>query len=126
MEHLFVYGSLVEPRCLDEVLGHPFMGERLRARLAGYARVASEAYAFPFIVQVPDGWVDGVVIMDLSRFDLDTLDRYEDVEAGIYRREPVEVEAWGCGRQPLRLQAHTYMAGPALLASTSSQPKRNT
>src|SRR5260370_22484124 len=33
MEHLFVYGSLVEPRCLDEVLGHPFMGERLRARL---------------------------------------------------------------------------------------------
>ena len=42
--HLFVYGSLVDPRRLDEVLGFHFLGERLRARLAGHERVMSESF----------------------------------------------------------------------------------
>ena len=37
--NLFVYGSLVDPRKLDEVLGYHFLGERLRARLSGFERV---------------------------------------------------------------------------------------
>jgi gamma-glutamylcyclotransferase (GGCT)/AIG2-like uncharacterized protein YtfP len=123
--HLFVYGSLVDPRCLDDVLGHPHAGERLRAQLEGYERVTSEAYAYPYIVQVHEGWVEGVLVLDLSPSDMCRLDRYEDVETGMYRRQVVEVEAWGCGPRPARLQAHTYVAGPALLESTSSQPNRN-
>jgi gamma-glutamylcyclotransferase (GGCT)/AIG2-like uncharacterized protein YtfP len=118
--HVFVYGSLVQPGSLDEVLGHRHLGERLAARLAGYRRVATADYAYPFIVAEPGASVDGVLLMDLSPYDLRVLDRYEEVESGVYRRELVEVEAWGCGARPIYVRADTYVAGPALRASTAS------
>jgi gamma-glutamylcyclotransferase (GGCT)/AIG2-like uncharacterized protein YtfP len=118
--HLFAYGSLVDPRRLDEVLGHARAGERLAARLVGYERMTTDSFGYPFIVTAVDGAVDGVLLMDLSPCDLQVLDRYEDVDAGLYQRHLVDVEAWGCGPRPLRLQAFTYVAGPGLIASTSS------
>jgi gamma-glutamylcyclotransferase (GGCT)/AIG2-like uncharacterized protein YtfP len=119
-QHVFAYGSLVDPRCLDDVLGHVHAGERLPARLAGYRRIVSHAYAFPFIVAAPGSSVDGVLLMDLDPHDLTVLDRYEEVETGAYTRQVVEVETWGCGPRTLHIQAFTYVAGPALIASTSS------
>ena len=117
--HLFVYGSLVDPRCLDEVLGHAHPGERLGARLSGYQRITTATFPYPFLVADGDASVDGVLVMDLSRYDIQSLDQYEDVETGTYTRQLVEVEAWGCGPRPFRLQAFTYVAGPGLIASTS-------
>jgi|ERR1051326_759852 gamma-glutamylcyclotransferase (GGCT)/AIG2-like uncharacterized protein YtfP len=120
IRHVFVYGSLVQPSCLDEVLGHRHMGERLAARLADYRRVSTERYPYPFIVAEPGASVDGILLMDLTPYDLRVLDRYEEVESGIYCRELVEVEAWGCGARPIYVRAETYVAGPALRASTAS------
>ena len=117
--HLFVYGSLVDPRCLEDVLGHPHPGERLRAQLAGYTRIAADAFPYPFIVAAAGARVDGVLISDLSPYDMQLLDRYEEIEAGMYRRELVEVEAWSCGPQTLHVQAYAYVAGPALIVSTA-------
>jgi hypothetical protein len=115
--HLFAYGSLVDPLCLDEVLGRRHGGERLRARLDGFERISSAGYPFPYIVAAHGRWVDGVLLTDLSADDVEALDRYEEVDQGMYQRQRVEVEAWGCGPRTLRLQAHTYVAGPALIAS---------
>jgi gamma-glutamylcyclotransferase (GGCT)/AIG2-like uncharacterized protein YtfP len=118
-EHLFAYGTLVDPRRLDDVLGHRHQGERLRARLDGYRRVLVQTYEFPCIVAAPGSSVEGVVLMDLSPADMQTLDRYEEVDIGAYVREQVEVEVevWGCGPRTLRLQAHVYVAGERLLAT---------
>jgi gamma-glutamylcyclotransferase (GGCT)/AIG2-like uncharacterized protein YtfP len=115
--HLFAYGTLVDPRCLDEVLGHRHRGEKLRARLDGFERISSAVYPYPYIVAAHGRWVDGVLLTDLSSDDVQALDRYEEVDQGMYQRQSVEVEAWGCGPRTLRLQAHTYVAGPALIAS---------
>jgi gamma-glutamylcyclotransferase (GGCT)/AIG2-like uncharacterized protein YtfP len=124
--HVFAYGSLVEPRCLDEVLGHKHLGERLSARLSGFRRVVTADYPYPFIQAASGEWVDGVLLMDLSPYDLQVLDRYEDVASGVYRRERVEVEAWGCGARPIVVRAEVYVAGPVLqTSSTTNQPKRN-
>ena len=117
--HAFVYGTLVDPLCLDEVLGHRHAGERLPARLRGYRRIADVAYPYPYIVAEHDGCVDGVLLMDLSSDDIRALDEYEDLDEGVYRRELVEVEAWGCGPRTLRFQAYAYLAGPAIQASTA-------
>jgi gamma-glutamylcyclotransferase (GGCT)/AIG2-like uncharacterized protein YtfP len=117
--HLFVYGSLVQPTCLDEVLGHRHLGERLAARVANFRRVTTPSYAYPYLVAEPGASVDGVLLMDLSAYDLQVLDRYEEVESGVYRRELVEVEAWGCGARPIYVQADVYIAGPILEASTT-------
>jgi gamma-glutamylcyclotransferase (GGCT)/AIG2-like uncharacterized protein YtfP len=116
--HLFAYGSLVDPACLDQVLGHRHAGERLAARLDGFERIATDDSPFPYLVAAQGRSVDGVLLMDLSLQDVAALDRYEEVDQGIYQRQIVEVEAWGCGPSTRRLQAHTYVAGPALIAAT--------
>ena len=112
---MFVYGTLVDPRRLREVLGHPHRGEVLRARLPGYRRGSTPAFAYPFVVPDPASSVEGVLVMDLAPPDLDSLDAYEDVAEGVYCRVPVEVEAWGCGPTGAHVPAETYAAGPALL-----------
>jgi gamma-glutamylcyclotransferase (GGCT)/AIG2-like uncharacterized protein YtfP len=124
-ERLFAYGSLVDPGCLDEVLGYRHLGERLTARVTGYRRITSATYPYPYIVEATGHYVDGVLFMDLSPSEVQVLDRYEEVDAGIYRRQLIEVEAWGCGPQPMRVKAHAYVAGPALIASTARSPNRN-
>ena len=115
-QQLFVYGSLVNPRCLDAVLGRTHAAERSAARLVDYVRLTTDAFAYPFIVPAAGRAVQGVLIMGLSPGDLQALDRYEDVDAGLYQRRLVEVEAWGCGPRPRRVQAFTYVAGPGLRA----------
>lgn len=117
--HVFAYGTLIEPGRLDVVLGHKHLGERLAARLAGFERVLAPAFPYPYVVPKPGASVDGVLLMDLSAYDMQALDRYEEVESGVYRREAVEVEAWGCGPRPIYVQADVYAAGQQLLASTA-------
>lgn len=117
--HVFTYGSLVDPRCLDEVLGHAHRGERLAARLSGFQRITGR-YPYPFVVARPGQHVDGVLVMDLSPRDVQILDAYEEVDAGVYDRELVEVEALGCGSRRARLPAYVYVGGPALKASSST------
>jgi len=116
--NVFAYGTLIEPGLLDTVLGHKHLGERLAARLVGYERISVPSYAYPYVVLRPGVSVDGVLLMDLSAYDMQALDRYEEVESGVYRRETVEVEAWGCGPRPIFVQADVYAAGQQLLAST--------
>ena len=119
VRHVFAYGTLIEPACLDAVLGHRHLGERLAARLAGYQRMRVPMYPYPYVVPTPDASVDGVLLMDLDPYDMQALDRYEEVESGVYRRETVEVEAWGCGPRPIYVQADVYAAGHQLLAATA-------
>jgi gamma-glutamylcyclotransferase (GGCT)/AIG2-like uncharacterized protein YtfP len=117
--HVFAYGSLIEPGRLDAVLGHKHLGERLAARLLGYQRMVEPMYPYPYVVPAPGASVHGVLLMDLSPYDMQALDRYEEVESGAYQRETVEVEAWGCGPRPIYVQADVYAAGHQLLASTA-------
>jgi len=118
-QNLFVYGSLVDPRCLDDVLGYHFGGERVRAQLRGFLRVRSDGFHYPFLLAQKDGVVDGILIMGLSPRDMDVLDRYEEVESGFYTRASIQdVEVWGCGPHMMRMAADTYVAGPALLRLT--------
>jgi gamma-glutamylcyclotransferase (GGCT)/AIG2-like uncharacterized protein YtfP len=113
--HLFVYGTLVEPRRLAEVLGHRPQGQVLGACLRGFRRVTTPTYEFPFVVPDPTASVDGVLVMDLDAEDLRRLDQYEDVADGLYRRVGVDVEVWGGGPTPATVRADTYAAGPGLL-----------
>lgn len=131
-QHLFVYGTLVDPLKLDEVIGHRHMGERLRARLHGFERIAPGDYPYPYLVPSPDAAVEGILVMDLSATDFDALDVYEEVALGLYERLRVEVEAWGCGPHSAYLQAHTYVGGARLTAlprnarSAMAQPTGST
>lgn len=120
--HLFVYGSLTNPRRLDQVIGRAHRGERLRARLAGFESRSSADYDYPFLVPATGSRTDGILVMDLTESDIRAIDAYEEVHLDRYRRAPVEVEAWGRGPRSRILPAETYVAGPMLASRAQAPP----
>lgn len=117
---LFVYGSLVRPAVLDRVIGHPHPGQRLRARLQGFARATVPGWDYPLLFRDAEAVTDGVLILDLSKENLQALDAYEEVDDGAYCRIPVTVETWGCGPGLAQMEAETYLAGPRFQQLSSS------
>ena len=107
---LFVYGSLRDPRVRARVLGEqrPAL-TTCPATLYGHERQTVPSFGYPFLVPAgADAGVDGELILGLADADYPVLDRYEDVEDGLYVRERVTVET---ADGPV--DAWTYLRGPA-------------
>jgi gamma-glutamylcyclotransferase (GGCT)/AIG2-like uncharacterized protein YtfP len=86
---LFVYGTLRDDQMLAAVLGRPLQpGERLPAVAPGHVTVHYPGRAYPALRRQPGGEAPGDVLIRLSRFELDLLDRFEGDE---YRRGVVPV-----------------------------------
>lgn len=83
---LFVYGTLRDPELLSGVLGRPAIG--LAATAPGFAPVHYPDRIYPALVRRPGAAAQGLVLSDLTRFELDLLDAFEGAE---YRREIVPV-----------------------------------
>jgi gamma-glutamylcyclotransferase (GGCT)/AIG2-like uncharacterized protein YtfP len=106
---LFIYGSLRDPHVRARLLGDRPELTTIPAVLYGYARQMVSDFEYPFIVPAgPDEHVDGEIILGLTDADYATLDRYEDVDDGLYVRATVTVQTQ---RDPEGVWA--YLKGPA-------------
>ena len=106
---LFVYGSLRDPRVRARLLGKRADLTTIPAILRGYARQTVPGFDYPFIAPAtPDDDVEGEIILGLTEADYPILDRYEDVEDGLYARTAVALET-ASGRKV----AWAYLKGPA-------------
>ena len=83
---LFVYGTLRDPDLLAGVLGRPAHG--LAASAPGFAAVHYPGRIYPALVRRPGGGAEGLVLTDLTRFEIDLLDAFEGRE---YRRSVIAV-----------------------------------
>ena len=83
---LFVYGTLRDPELLDAVLGRP--ARSLAAAAPGFAAVHYPARLYPALVRRPGQAAAGLVLTDLTPFELDLLDAFEGEE---YHRSIVPV-----------------------------------
>ena len=83
---LFVYGTLRDPELLGAVLGRPATG--LAAAAPGFAAVNYPGRIYPALVRRPGAATAGLVLTDLTPFELDLLDAFEGAE---YRREILPV-----------------------------------
>jgi len=83
---LFVYGTLRDPQLLSAVLGRPATG--LNAAAPGYAAVHYPGRIYPALVRRPGSAAAGLVLTDLTPFELDLLDAFEGDE---YRRGVIPV-----------------------------------
>jgi len=83
---LFVYGTLRDPQLLSAVLGRPATG--LSAAAPGYAAVHYPGRIYPALVRRPGSAAAGLVLTDLTPFELDLLDAFEGDE---YRRGVIPV-----------------------------------
>ena len=83
---LFVYGTLLDPACVERVTGCRYRSRP--ATLHGWARTIGE-HGYP-----ADAEVAGLVLDDIDDHALRALDAYED-EGRLYRRLPVSVSVDG-------------------------------
>lgn len=114
LQDLFAYGVLMRPELLRALTQRRFTSEP--ATLEGFRRytVVEEGYPpFPAIVPEPDARVDGVLVREVDEESLRILDRFEEVESGLYRRGEVTVFD-DAGR---KCQAWVYIAGSKLRKS---------
>jgi gamma-glutamylcyclotransferase (GGCT)/AIG2-like uncharacterized protein YtfP len=86
---LFVYGTLRDPARQEQVIGRRVPSRP--ACLRGYER--HEA-AYPYVVEAPNGVVDGLLLDALDEAAMARLDAYED-EGRLYARRAVVVEVGG-------------------------------
>ena len=81
---LFVYGTLRDPQLLSTVLGRPLRpGGQHVARAPGWKAVHYPGRIYPALVRAPGAAAEGLLLIDLSPFELDLLDAFEGAE---YRR----------------------------------------
>ena len=112
MANVFVYGTLLIPDIAELVAGIEQAG--VEAKLHGYARFEATCRRCgnpPTIIPDSNSTVQGKLYTNVTDSQLDRLDWFEDIDAGLYIREYVEVE-------PARgdaCDAWVYTCGPALL-----------
>lgn len=86
---LFAYGTLRDPDLLAAVLARPLRPHLLHAaRAPGFRAVTYPGRIYPALVRVPAAAAEGLLLTDLSPFELDLLDAFEGEE---YRRQPIAV-----------------------------------
>lgn len=86
---LFVYGTLRDPDLLAAVLARPLNGAAIFPAIApGHRVVTYPSRTYPALVRAPGATAEGLVLADLTPFELDLLDAYEGAE---YRRGRIPV-----------------------------------
>ena len=85
---LFVYGTLRDPDLRRGVLGRSRKTTESAAAAPGFAVVGYPGRIYPALVRRPGAAAAGLVLTDLSVFEIDLLDAYE---GGEYRRAIVPV-----------------------------------
>lgn len=109
---LFAYGTLMFPEVREALLGTALDSEQVVLR--GFARytVRHPGWApFPAIVAEPGAAVSGLLVFDLDAVAMATLDRFENVDNGLYARTALTV-ADEAGRSR---SAMGYVAGSVLV-----------
>jgi len=108
---LFAYGTLMFPEVRSALIGDAPTAEPVR--LAGYGRHTvrhPDWLPFPALLAQDGEMVDGLLISALEPAARDTLDRFENVESGLYQKIVVTVDGFA-GRSTT---AVTYVAGDVL------------
>jgi len=100
---LFVYGTLMDPGCVERVAGRHFPARP--ATLHGWTRSIGP-HGYPVIDPARSARVEGLLLDDVDDDALRALDAYED-EGRLYRRQTVLVRVDGC---PIACQAYVSPA----------------
>jgi len=86
-DHLFCYGTLMEPSIIRMVTGKEFTLQK--AVLSGYSRYVVKGADYPGVVQNSVGEVDGVLCLGVTGAQLKKLDRFK---GELFRRQLVRVK----------------------------------
>ena len=109
---LFIYGSLRDPLVRTQLLGPRPDLTTCPATLHGFERQTVPSFGYPFLVPADtvagqDARVDGELLLGLRSEDYRLLDRYEDLDDGLYVRSVVTVQTTGGPSA-----AWAYLRGP--------------
>lgn len=95
---LFVYGTLLDPAFVANLLERPFIPEA--AELLGFELLELGGLPYPVVQSAPGERVRGRLYRHLSDHDFERLDAYEGVAEGLYQRTTAEVVPAGAADGP--------------------------
>ena len=91
-------------------------GGRTKGRVEGFSLVFPGTLSFPALIKNPKGKGAIVEMIDVVPEDLNSYDRYENVEGGLYIRTTADVTLTNGKKE----KAWVYVAGPLLWGKSSS------
>ncbi len=109
IQHVFVYGTLMDPHIIKAVTGKRF--ETRRAILYGYRKI-DPPYSYPLLLPDPRHKVEGRLLLNVDADSLKRLDDYED-EGKLYQRCVVTVKT-----DDADMEAFVYFGKPHMLLKT--------
>jgi len=86
---LFVYGTLLDPAFVANLLERPFIPEL--AELLDFELLELPGLPYPVVWTAPGQRVRGRLYRHLSEEDLERFDAYEGVAEGLYQRTTAEI-----------------------------------
>lgn len=106
--NLFVYGTLADRAVLSHAIGRRFEGEYKSALLKNFIKL-QPGFFMAFAHEGAE--IKGKLVTELGGLDFDSLDEYEGVAHGLYRRKIVKVQLL-VSPVPQETTAHVYVNGP--------------
>lgn len=106
---LFVYGTLLNPEFVANLLERPFIPES--AELLDFELFDLPGLPYPVVVAAPGSRVQGRLYRHLTEEDFERLDAYEGVAEGLYLRTAAKivVAASEADSEPAAERAYVYV-----------------
>lgn len=102
---LFVYGTLLDPEFVANLLERPFIPES--AELFDFELLDLPGLLYPVVQAASGSKVQGRLYRHLAEKDFDRLDAYEGVAEGLYQRATAKIVAVASGADSER--AYVYV-----------------
>lgn len=90
---IFIYGTLRDPDVLSRLLRR--VPPMKPARVEGYRKYFDQEAGFPMAIKEKGSVIDGALMTGIGSRDLSTLDDYEGIRKGLYKRITVQVTPAG-------------------------------
>ncbi|KXA95591.1 hypothetical protein AKJ36_00160 [candidate division MSBL1 archaeon SCGC-AAA259I07] len=81
---VFAYGSLMNPKFVEELLGKSV--KLVPAKLEGYKKVQTPGRKYPAAVKHPTSSIKGELLLNLSSEDVKKIDKWEETPENLYVR----------------------------------------
>ena len=104
--NIFIYGTLRDPEVLSHLLRR--VPPMKPAKVEGFRKYFDSEAGFPMAIQEKGSVIEGALMTGIGSRDLSSLDDYEGVRKGLYKRITVQVIPTGA---KVPVEAFMYVKG---------------
>ena len=105
--NLFVYGSLTRKEVIKKHINR--IPKSKKAVLKGWKKILEPVFfPYPFLIKNNLSEIEGICYFDLSKEEIDKLDRYESCDQGLYMRKKIMIQLTNI-KEEKEVEAEVYV-----------------